>query len=204
MSAPPSRGRPLRADAARNRQALVAAAGDAFTKHGVSASLDDVARAAGVGPGTLYRHFPTRDQLVLAVIDDGLRGLCEYGESLLAEPDPVAALRNWLDAYIRQGSVYDGLAATLVDVAPGGDAMSSCHLARAAGAQLIRRAADHRQIDPDTDVDDVLDMAAAIAWVGRRRDQDVGRCERLLTLLFDGLRVTDGTGMPGQPGTGAR
>ena len=84
--------RPLRADAARNRQLLLNAAREAFTRHGVTASLDDVARAAGVGPGTLYRHFPTRDALVLAVIDEGLIDIHRLGTALTDAADPLDAL----------------------------------------------------------------------------------------------------------------
>jgi AcrR family transcriptional regulator len=92
----------------RNRQLLLAAAREAFDRHGVTASLDDIARAARVGPGTLYRHFPTRDQLVLAVIDEGLIDIHQLGVALLDEDDPMGALRRWLDAYIEQGSMFDG------------------------------------------------------------------------------------------------
>jgi len=106
--------RPLRADAQRNRRRVLDAARAAFGRHGVTASLDDIARAAGVGPGTLYRHFPTRDRLVRAVIDDGLIGIRDMGVALLAEPDPAHALEAWLNAYVEQGSMFKGLAETLV------------------------------------------------------------------------------------------
>lgn len=196
--------RPLRADAARNRRALLTAAADAFARHGVSASLDEVARAAGVGPGTLYRHFPTRDQLVRAVIDDGLCALRDHGESLLDAADPVAALTEWLDAYITQGSAYDGLARTLVDVAPDGAGVQSCHAARQAGAHLIARAVAVGAIRSDATVGDILDLAAGIAWVGQQPDRDENQRIRLVRLLVDGLRVTDRTTMPGQLGFAAR
>ncbi|CAN5493731.1 TetR/AcrR family transcriptional regulator [soil metagenome] len=188
MTALPGSPRPLRADAARNRTSLLDAARDAFSRHGVSASLDDVARAAGVGPGTLYRHFPTRDQLVLAVIDDGLRGLHSLGERLLSEPDSVAALRRWLDAYVEQGGMYEGMARTLVN--PGGpEGKDACAMSRAAGAALVARAASEGVIRADTDFDDVLDLAAAIAWVGEQPDRDSQQRTRLLQILVDGLRV---------------
>jgi AcrR family transcriptional regulator len=180
--------RPLRADAARNRKSLLDAARDAFGRHGVSASLDEVARAAGVGPGTMYRHFPTRDQLVLAVIDDGLRELAAFGESLLADPDPVAALQCWLAAYIEQGGMYEGMARTLVH--PGGpEGKDACALHRAAGAALISRAAATGLIRANTNVEDVLDLGAAIAWVGDQPDRDSQQRTRLLQILVDGLRV---------------
>jgi AcrR family transcriptional regulator len=129
---PRSAVRPLRADAARNRQLLLDAAREAFDRHGVSASLDDIARAAGVGPGTLYRHFPTRDQLVLAVIDEGLTDIHRLGTVLLDEDDPMGALRRWLDAYVAHASMFDGLARTLTR-RRADDERSSCQLARSAG-----------------------------------------------------------------------
>jgi AcrR family transcriptional regulator len=179
--------RPMRADAARNRGLVLNAARAAFNHHGVTASLDDVARAAGVGPGTLYRHFPTRDQLVLAVIDEGLTDIYELGVELLDEPDSIASLQQWLDAYVEQGSVFDGLARTLVSPPPASDEQSTCQRVRRAGAALIARAAAAGLVRADVDVDDVLDMAAAIAWVGEHSNRDASQRARLLRLLIDGL-----------------
>jgi AcrR family transcriptional regulator len=180
--------RPLRADAARNRRLLLAAAHEAFARDGVSASLDEVARAAGVGPGTLYRHFPTRDELVLAVIDEGLIQIHGLGTALIDDPDPLDALRRWLDAYIEQGSVFQGLARTLASPPPAAGADSTCRLARDAGAALVARAAEAGLVRSDVHIDDVLDMAAAIAWVGEQPDRDAINRDRLLGVLIDGLR----------------
>jgi AcrR family transcriptional regulator len=180
--------RPLRADAARNRQLLLDAARDAFARHGVTASLDDVARAAGVGPGTLYRHFPNRDALVMAVIDDGLTDIHRLGTALTDATDPLDALYQWLVAYIEQGSTFQGLARTLASPPPATDEDSTCHLARGAGAALVARAVDARVLRDDVDVDDVLDIAAAIAWVGEQPGRDAAQRERLLRVMIDGLR----------------
>lgn len=183
-----SNARPLRADAARNRRLLVDVAHEAFIRHGVTASLDDVARAAGVGPGTLYRHFPTRDQLVLAVIDEGLTDIHQLGHSLLDEADALDALTRWLDAYIEQGSTFEGLARTLASPPPAADENSTCRLARSAGAALIERAADAGMVRDDVGIDDVLDMAAAIAWIGEQPLRDATQRKRLLRIVIDGLR----------------
>jgi AcrR family transcriptional regulator len=96
---------------------------------GVNASLDDVALAAGVGPGTLYRHFPARDLLVVAVIDDGLLGIRDLATGMLDDADPVRTLLAWLSAYIEQGNVFKGLAETLVRPSKAGD-NSACRAAR--------------------------------------------------------------------------
>jgi AcrR family transcriptional regulator len=183
--------RPLRADAARNRQLLLDAARDAFDRHGVTASLDDIARAAGVGPGTLYRHFPTRDQLVLAVIDERLTDLHRLGTALLDEDDPMGALRRWLDAYVEQASMYDGLAGTLVAPPRADEERCTCQLSRGAGAALIARAAAAGLIRDDIDIADVLDIAAAIAWVGEQPERDASQRNRLLQVVIDGLRPAE-------------
>jgi AcrR family transcriptional regulator len=180
----------LRADAARNRRLVLDAAHNAFTRNGVTASLDDVARAAGVGPGTLYRHFPTRDELVLAVIDDGLTDLHRLGTELLDDPDPVDALRRWLDAYIAQGGMFEGLARTLASPPPPADGEpSTCMLARSAGAALVDRAVAAGLIRRDIDFADVLDLAAAIVWVGDQPERDQHQRDRLVRVVLDGLRV---------------
>jgi AcrR family transcriptional regulator len=180
--------RPLRADAARNRRLLLDAAHDAFTRHGVTASLDDVARAAGVGPGTLYRHFPTRDALVLAVIDEGLTDIQRFGTELIDAADPLDALRRWLDAYVEQGSMYQGLTGTLASPPAAAGEDSTCHSARGAGAALVARAVDAGVLRADVDITDVLDLAAAIAWVGEQPERDAAQRERLLQVIIDGLR----------------
>ncbi|MFI6094055.1 TetR/AcrR family transcriptional regulator [Lentzea sp. NPDC051213] len=173
--------RPLRADAARNRRAVIDAARHAFAQNGVNASLEDVARAAGVGPGTLYRHFPTRNDLVLAVIEDGLAELHRLGVELLDDPDPLSALTRWLQAYIDQNSMYEGVARTFASPPPDGDERSSCRLALDVGAALIHRAVD-------ADADDVRALASAIAWIDGQLPPDPERRARLLRMMLDGIR----------------
>lgn len=180
----------MRADAVRNRRKVLDAAYAAFLCSGVAASLDDIARSAGVGPGTLYRHFPTRDRLVLAVIEDGLREIAALGARLSDHTEPVAALEQWLAVYIAQAGLFDGLARSLM--APpedDDDGKDACRASKAAGAELLARAVDQGFLRADADIDDVLDMAAAIAWVGERPDRDEGRQERLLRILIAGLRA---------------
>jgi AcrR family transcriptional regulator len=181
----PAPSRPLRADAARNRRALLDAALVAFRKGGVTASLDDIAKAAGVGAGTLYRHFPSRDDLVLAVIDDGLLALADRGERSLEDADPVTALADWLDAFVAQAGLFDGLARTLVNPEAGDD--TTCKRSKRAGAALLDRAVAAGQLREDVSSADLLDVAAAIAWLGDQGRDDAQR-SRLLTLVLDGMR----------------
>src|SRR5712691_4544222 len=88
--------RPLRADARRNRERVLDAARAAFAAQGLSVPLDEIARHAGVGPGTLYRHFPTKEALIEAVVHDRLQGLAADGAALLDAPDPGAAFFAFL------------------------------------------------------------------------------------------------------------
>ena len=88
--------RAMRADARRNHERLLTEARAAFAEHGTDASLEDVARRAGVGIGTLYRHFPNRDALVSAVFEDAVDELLTRSRQLLTDPEPCAALVTWL------------------------------------------------------------------------------------------------------------
>jgi AcrR family transcriptional regulator len=182
--------RPLRADAARNRESLVAAAFTSFRRDGVNASLDDIAKAAGVGSGTLYRHFANRDALVLAVIEEQLAGLARSGAELADLATPIEAVERWMTEYIDQAGTFQGLSATLVSTVPDRGGSDSCHRARAAGAELIDRAIAAGQLRADTVPDDLLDLAAAIAWVGEHVEPDPARTGRLLRLCLAGARST--------------
>jgi AcrR family transcriptional regulator len=93
-------GRARRADATRNAQLLLAAAKDLFDEQGPDAALDEVARRAGVGNATLYRHFPTRGDLLVAVYADEVTALCDQGAALLKEPSAAEALFTWLDSFV--------------------------------------------------------------------------------------------------------
>ena len=182
--------RPMRADAVRNRALVVDAARKAFFQFGVTASLDDVARAAGVGPGTLYRHFPTRDDLVLAVIDDGLIELHRLGVALLDDTDSMGALQQWLAAFVEQAGMFEGLARTLASPpSPTDGGSSNCQLSRRAGAALVDRAVAAGLVRRDVDFTDVLDLAAAISWVGEQPERDDRQRDRLIRVVLDGLRA---------------
>src|SRR5262249_24701994 len=107
--------RPLRADAQRNRDQIVAAAGKAFTKCGLEATLEGIAKDAGVGIGTLYRHFPTRELLIEAAYRNELAAVCDAPAELLAKLPPDQALRAWMDRFIdymgRKRGMVDALRA---------------------------------------------------------------------------------------------
>jgi AcrR family transcriptional regulator len=179
----------VRADARRNRELLLEAARETFAAEGVEASLDRVARRAGVGSGTLYRHFPTRDSLVLALMREGLEDLCRLGPELAAAHPPGVALDRWLAAYAAHGAGFRGLAATLVttDLADDDPSVIDCHRAHAAGQALVEAAVAAGAVRPDVDPQDVLDLAAATAWIEEQGPRGEDHRDRLLAVILAGI-----------------
>lgn len=179
--------RPQRADARRNRERLIAAARTAFDEVGADVPLEEVARRAGVGIGTLYRHFPGRDDLIEALIGDRVDELVAEAGELLGADDPVAALRAWLGAVVDHAARYRGLAASLVAAAHGeGRLTDACHRQEAAADALVARARASGGLRADVTTAEVLGLVSALAWLaeqGRADDRD-----RLLGLVVDGLR----------------
>ncbi|KAG9563956.1 hypothetical protein KCV01_g20631, partial [Aureobasidium melanogenum] len=129
---------PLRADAARNRARILAAAEEVFLERGADASLDDVAKRAKVGIGTLYRRFPTRDALLAAVSDERLLALAESSRARDASLDPVASIRAFVVELVHHASYYRGLAASLGAVLQSGT--PGCHASGTEGQRLLARA----------------------------------------------------------------
>jgi hypothetical protein len=123
----------------------------------------------------------------LEAVGEGLTDIHRLGTALLDDDDPMGALRRWLVAYVAQGSMFDGLARTLARPRAD-DEWSTCQLARSAGSALVARAAAAGLIRDDIDIADVLDIAAAVAWVGEQPERDAGQRDRLLRVIIDGLR----------------
>jgi AcrR family transcriptional regulator len=174
--------RPRRADARRNHDRLLAAAKEVFAEHGADAPLDDVARRAGVGNATMYRHFPTRQELLVAVYSDEVTELCARAEALLTADAPGDALFEWLHAFIAHVATKRELALALTDDAGGRrsalfdrwhEAMNS------AASALVGRAQESRTVRPDLNAVDLLVLASGIALTGAGGDQ-VHRLVRLL------------------------
>ncbi|WP_246179019.1 TetR/AcrR family transcriptional regulator [Actinomadura decatromicini] len=178
--------RAVRADVRRNRARLLAAARETFGRDGADASLEGIARLAGVGIGTLYRHFPTRQDLLEAVLADAYDGLAATARELLAAPDPGAALAAWLRAYVSAVTAFPGLAASaavaLRDDPP--EPSAACRAMREAGAALFARARDAGDVPPDAAFTDALRLAAGIATVTEREPDAAGR---LLALASRGV-----------------
>jgi AcrR family transcriptional regulator len=188
-TAPTSTAPAMRSDARRNREKLLRAAGEQFAAAGPEVALEAIARAAGVGIGTLYRHFPTRDALVEAAYLDEVERLCATAEDLLAEDPPDEALAKWMDRFVCYAIRKRGLSEALKSIA----AVDS-ELVPNARAQLlasIARFLDAGQGDGlirvDVEPEDVL-RAMSAAWALPQDKDWAAHARRLLQLLIDGLR----------------
>jgi AcrR family transcriptional regulator len=183
--------RPRRADARRNFGQLVEQARIAFAEFGVDASLDEIARRAGVASGTLYRHFPTRLDLIEAVLAEQIAALVDLGRGLLTVEDEFDALSTWLRAALTHALTYRGLAAAVLNSAldHGDDLVSNWHAEMfEVGAALLARARQSGVVVAVADEADALKMVGAIAWAAQDTPNSFARADRLLALLINGLR----------------
>jgi AcrR family transcriptional regulator len=183
--------RALRADAQRNRDRLIAVAHDAFRTHGADASLDDIARAAGVGSGTLYRHFPTRQALLAAVSAEAIKGLLSDARRLSQADDAGAAMVAWFDALVVHITEFSGFADELRRGME--DEYSELHGAcMAMGASfddLLARAQAAGDVRADLDATDLRRLVHAVAHATEGLPDRPAAASRLLHVLMDGLRV---------------
>jgi AcrR family transcriptional regulator len=181
--------RPLRADARRNRDRLLAAAVRAFASEGADTTLDAIARTAGVGIGTLYRHFPTRDALVEAAYRNELARLCDAVPDLLRSLPPDRATRAWMDRFIDYMTTKRYMAGALrAVIASGGNPYNeSRDLLTAAITALLDAGATAGTLRSDIEPGDVL---AGLSGVSLAAGEPAQREQagRLLDLLVDGLR----------------
>ncbi|MGO4418991.1 TetR/AcrR family transcriptional regulator [Streptomyces sp. MCAF7] len=167
------RPRPRRADAARSVQSLLAAAKALFDAHGPDVALDEVARRAGVGNATLYRHFPTRQDLIVAVYADEVTFLCEQGADLLESESAAEALFTWLDSFVVHVATKRALA--LAGTADSAQRRTTLfdhwHASMRSTAQkLLARAQRDGAVATDLTVDDMLALTNAAAFAGSSAD----------------------------------
>jgi AcrR family transcriptional regulator len=188
----------LRADARRNRGELLDVARQVIAEEGVDASLRDIARRAGVGIGTLYRHFPTREALLAAIIDDGVRRMAASAERLAAAVPPGKALAEWLTDVAGRIGPYRGLAASMLDAvsdeATGDPALrAACAGMMDAGRDLLAAAQAVGAVRKDVTWDDVFTAVAAISGIASQPSQ-AGRdaAARVLAVYLDGLSASAG------------
>lgn len=176
--------RPRRADAARNFDALLVAARAAFAEHGADASLEDVARRAGVGIGTLYRNFPTRRHLFEAVYANEIHELGLVAEELSGE-QPWDALTGWLQRFV----AYTVTKRALREALEGeeSDVFLACRQSMFdAGEPLLRRAQESGDVRPDMNIDDLLRLVSGISSVAF---PDEARRDHVLGIALDGVRA---------------
>ncbi|KAB1140318.1 TetR/AcrR family transcriptional regulator [Streptomyces luteolifulvus] len=180
----------MRADARRNHERLLTEARSAFAEHGTEASLEDVARRAGVGIGTLYRHFPNRHALLSAVFEDAVSDLLARSRELLRAPEPCAALMTWLRETVTHAGEYRGLARALMSVSSDDtSALGRCSgPIREAGGALLARAQEAGRIRPDVAITDLLQLTHAIALAAEETPKDPALADRLLRLTLRGLK----------------
>jgi AcrR family transcriptional regulator len=178
---------PMRADARRNRERLLAAATAAFAENGADAPLEDIAKRAGVGIGTLYRHFPTRLALQEGVFRSQVESVCERGRELASAPSPGDAFAAWLRVLGGFLGTKRGLSSALIaNFGKDSELISSCGLSmRATAAQLLERAQKAGAVRPDVTAMDVMRLMHGI---GVAVEHSPGDADRLLSMMFDGMR----------------
>jgi AcrR family transcriptional regulator len=183
--------RMLRADARRNREAVIEAAKRLFAEEGLDAQMPDVATAAKVGVGTVYRHFPAKDDLIAALAEERFRRLADRAREALAEPDAWEAFRE----YLRFAGEIQAEDQGLCDVMGSRPEIMSA-AAFASGldqlaAQLVRRAQETGKLRDDLEWEDVPMIACGIGQIASFKENHpaAGRWERLLAIVIDGLQA---------------
>ncbi len=191
-----ARSKPVRADAQRNLGTLLKAALEVFATLGVDAPVREIAARAGVGVGTLYRHFPQRSDLVAAVFRHEVDACADAAPMLAAEHGPAEALARWMQRYAAFISTKRGLAAALHSGDPAFDALPDYFQRRLLPAlqALLQAAVAAGEVRADVEPNDLL---SAVGRLGMRAgDDSAGQTQRMVALLVDGLRY--GAGLPAE------
>lgn len=178
-----------RADALRNRESILEVAKQAFTRFGADASLDDIAKQAGVGPGTLYRHFPTREELLKGVYRNELANLAAAGEKFADTMPPVEALRAWLLLFVDAVAAKQIIAPALNTLVGDHKKVFEASYARVheAISRLVKRAVKSGDIRKDLDPSDLLRALVGVANVASSPDWQQS-ARRLVDILIAGSR----------------
>jgi AcrR family transcriptional regulator len=178
--------RPKRADARRNYETVLAAAREAFAEGGESTALEEIARRAGVGIGTLYRHFPSRQALVEALYLDEVEEVCRSAAEL-DEADPWEALNSWFERFIAYVATKRALAHELLNyMDPDASLFKTCRASLfASGEPLLQRAQEAGAVRPDVTIAEVIQMVMGIAKIPAA---DPAETEHILRIALDGLR----------------
>jgi AcrR family transcriptional regulator len=181
----------MRADARRNYERLLKVAAQAFAEHGEGASLDDIAKRAGVGSGTLYRHFPTRQALLEAAYLDRVEAIAARADAIAADLPPGEALVEWLNELSAGLIQVRGLKALLGTVVTDGGSAAATVCAgtmKAAVTRLVEAAQREGTLRADVEPIDVLRLAHGVATASELADAEGKAIRRYLSLLTEGLR----------------
>jgi AcrR family transcriptional regulator len=182
-------GKGLRADAARNRQKLIDVATAAFTERGADVPLDEIARTAGVGIGTLYRHFPTREDLVLAIYGSQIKGLEDRSFELPTQFPPGEALRQWMHGFVDYYAVKQGMVHLLRSMTDG--RQETFESARAtlleSAERVLQPAIDAGAVRADVSGAELVRALGGICLAGTSPG-GLATSLALVDLVFDGLR----------------
>lgn len=180
----------MRVDAQRNREAILAVARAMVGEHGTEMSLRAIARTAGVGLGTVYRHFPTRDDLLQEVLRSSFDDLSDKARVLASSESPLSALESWMEEVATNTSAYQGLAASMIEKRedPTSSLYAACVSLKQSGDVLVHRAQEAGSVRSDIDGVDVLSLVSAIAWLSDLEKFTPDRRKRLLDLLMQGLK----------------
>ncbi|HEX7761963.1 MAG TPA: TetR/AcrR family transcriptional regulator [Caulobacteraceae bacterium] len=189
ISIPPPSGRKPRADSQRNRERLIAAAKAAFAQVGTDVSLDEIARRAGVGIGTFYRHFPTRDAIVEAVYRREVQQLADSAQTLSASLPAGEALRQWMRVFVDYIATKKVMASVLSAVFAGTPELHAASGVVIPGAlsSLVERAKAAGDIRPDADSNDILRALIGFTYGANGPGWEESAL-RLIDILMDGLR----------------
>jgi AcrR family transcriptional regulator len=183
--------RHLRADARRNRQRVLEAAEEEFALQGLAVPIDDIARRAGVGPGTVYRHFPTKEALFAAIVARRMEDLVEEARTLAASDDPAEAFFHFLTRIFEEGArkrdLVDALGAAGVDIKTelghaGFDMRDTIE-------RLLVRGQQAGGVRADIGVEDVMALLTGTSLAMRRPGADAGLQQRMVGVVCDGLRA---------------
>ena len=178
----------MRSDARKNYEHLLEVARTVVEQDGAEASLRDIARKAGVGLGTLYRHFPTRESLLETLLRGAWEGLIAKGQSLQTADDPDTALVSWLGDFVKVTRLYRGLVTALAAAyADENSALhASCLAMRACAAALLSRAQAQGTVRPDLNGTDLFAVVGAVAWIGEQPSLE-GRASHMFDVLTSAI-----------------
>lgn len=182
--------KPLRADAQRNYDKLVAAAREVFAERGAEGSLDEIAKRAGVGPGTLYRHFPTRDDLIDALMRDwSARVVADSEAAASGELPPRETLEQWFEVFVRHITLHRGAAAKITAAMddPSSPIYGKCQVLSSANERVLDYVRSTGQLRSGVETRDVVRLVSGVATVADAAGMPSEAVGPMLDIVIDGI-----------------